>query len=221
MNSSNVISQDELEKLILKRDKAIESNNRFTNNVKKPEFRKKTFQNVPARYELYSTMINNGTTFMDDGRMISRYGSIGDFGKYYRGEHKKFPNTKSKLARELNKNASETDKLSKIVIQYFRIFFMHDYIKKIRNIDKWDIGCISTDLIAQHYGLSTMFIDLTDDIRVALFFACTKTNDNGSFQYLTEYDLDNEYGRDGYIHIINKGPEFDIGIKPIGYQPFT
>jgi hypothetical protein len=49
-------------------------------------------------------------------------------------------------------------------------------------------------IIAQHFGLQTQYLDLTDDIDVALFFTCCKHIKNNIYKPITSDDLD-EYGK--------------------------
>jgi hypothetical protein len=165
-------------------------------------------------------VINNGTILRDGNRAVSMYGNIGVYGTFYRGEHKVFNSTKSKLAREINDKDNKEDIVAKLLIQNLQILFLGDYITSIKNIDKWNLSTIFVELIAQHYGISTQYLDLTDDIGVALFFACTKINSNNELDYLKKEDLDNDFGQYGVIHKINVFGNLEK-VSQIGYQPFT
>ena len=92
-------------------------------------------------------------------------------------------------------------------------------------MQEWPFGTVFTYAIAQHYGFDTDIIDFTNDLDVALFFACCKHIGNNRYLPLDEEDIkDNKYGllfqRNKFLDI-NILFGSDLVVLPIGYQPFT
>ena len=77
---------------------------------------------------------------------------------------------------------------------------------------------IDDKALAQHYGIKTNLLDITNDKWVAAFFACTKYNPEDDSYSL--YDGDNT---EGALYCINLSVDkkYLLRIKPIGAQPFA
>ena len=89
--------------------------------------------------------------------------------------------------------------------------------------------------LAQHYGFRTEMIDITNDLKTALFFGCCKYI-NGKWKPLEKKDIEERYSRKGTIDsrygvlYITRTEIMDMqyllsnedwdNIVPIGYQPF-
>lgn len=92
---------------------------------------------------------------------------------YYRGENQIFSKSVPSLTRKLNQYNNEEDKeLYKLVtdmrIAEFGMFlFEFDYVKNWAT----SYSDVLFEALAQHYGLETTWLDITNDFNVALFFA--------------------------------------------------
>ena len=72
--------------------------------------------------------------------------------------------------------------------------------------------------MAQHYGLATDYLDLTYDIGVAAFFACTKFNENGAV-----FPTDSEYAqiRMKCLTLPDNPLDESNRLRILGMQPFS
>lgn len=89
------------------------------------------------------------------------------------------------------------------VIAYMRKWQFANLIWKINVVPYWEakLSDINYDALAQHYGLATHLLDLTNDFRAALFFAaCKYEASTDSYRPLTQSDIDeSEDTKYGYI----------------------
>lgn len=162
--------------------------------------------------------------------IIASYGMISNNManiKVFRGENKHYSDiTKSSLGRTIKDDDSEEDVYRRLVVGQAKINIFKDTLIKAQIPAKWNFGDIFAYVIAQHYGLKTQYIDLTDDVEAALFFACTKYV-NGKYEPILNTDM-KEYGEYGYIYIGIDNMIRQIGkphstldrISMAGYQPF-
>lgn len=77
--------------------------------------------------------------------------------------------------------------------------------------------------VAQHYGFKTDFLDITNRIRVALFFACCKKEKDKPWRPLNKHDFIATDSADGRYGVLFIQERFKCGtnlVMPIGYQPF-
>ncbi len=155
---------------------------------------------------------------------------------YYRGENKLFPETKSSLARKLDKITNEKEKKLYIIESEIRLIEFYILINKFEIVKKFNNFGISVlhEHLAQHYGFATRYVDITSDFEVALFFACCKyNNDKQRWEPLTENDItSNEIAQYGVI--FKRDSKYDMLdllrfsqtnnlynlILLVGYQPF-
>ena len=164
--------------------------------------------------------------------------SQGERNSYYRGENQIFSKSQPSLYRSLERFSSQKDKelyrfIANMRIEEFRIFLCRLGITRF-----WheNYGSVLFEPLAQHYGLETEWLDITNDFDVALFFATCKWKD-GKWQPLDEDDI-----RQHPIGVIFHIPQwqaqntmlmstlemsgmenkkvFNNVILPIGFQPF-
>lgn len=127
---------------------------------------------------------------------------------YYRGEVKKHDYCYSSLRREIKKmedmrDLSEDEIIREIFLNQLRISEFSCLIQDLVQVAKWPYGDIFAYAIAQHYGFYTDIIDCTDDLDVALFFACCKHEGNNRYSPLTKEDIESEEYRYGYLYESN------------------
>lgn len=112
----------------------------------------------------------------------------------FRGENQMFAHTESTLGRRCRKKdgnrRSERDIEILHVISNMRIAQFRKFIWQFDIIPQWEgkLSEINYKALAQHYGLDTFLLDLTNDIRTALFFATCKWSDD-HFEPLTKADI--------------------------------
>lgn len=168
-----------------------------------------------------------------DGNIIKyRDGFVMEFsetGFYYRGQIKDYKGAcYSSLFRKVNKCSTNDEKIRKRFLNQLRINEFKYLINNFTQVSKWPFGTVYPFAIAQHYGFDTDIIDFTNDLDVALFFACCKHTGNNRYSPLTEEDIKpklNKYGllfrRDILLNSACLFRDYDSAILPIGYQPFT
>lgn len=150
---------------------------------------------------------------------------------YYRGQTENFGACYSSLYREIRKCSGDEEKRRKIFLNQLRVNEFNHLISNFTQVKEWYFGDIFTYAIAQHYGFYTDIIDFTNDLDVALFFACCKHVGNNRYLPLTEEDIKSKkYGllfqRPAIVNtqcfLNNYDPaKFNPRIFPIDYQPFT
>lgn len=114
-----------------------------------------------------------------------------------------------------------------ILIERLRCCEFEEYLRQLPEVKAFEDNRFKIDYLglAQHYGLQTDMIDLTNDLDVALFFAmCNMSQDGATFHPQTE---DKEYI--GYIYavptfffssIYGANTLYDGKLSVIGMQPF-
>lgn len=162
----------------------------------------------------------------------------GERNHYYRGENQIFEKSQPTLLRELAKINSEEERLLYRITAYMRIAEFKSLLCKFDMVKYWEYGDVLFEPLAQHYGLKTDWLDITNDFNVALFFAtCHWENKEKRWLPLkktqTERDDKSKYGV--LFHIpswqvsLNQmsacyaSEHDDIKINailPIGFQPF-
>lgn len=176
------------------------------------------------RKDILSEFFNQGNI---NGHIISYpHGRVIRYGMknyYFRGENALYKKSNSSLNRVLNQNNCNNIELEKFKISLKVIHFSKE-LDKLKQVQEWSIfGDVFGYAIAQHYGLATNLIDITDRLAVALFFAtCIYDQKLEKYRPLCEEDIRKEpYG---YLYI-KKNIDFleldKLKIYPIGYQPFT
>lgn len=136
-----------------------------------------------------------------DGDMIS-YPFVGTMitqlrGKcFWRGENAFYGSSKPSIYRvgsQLSPNVID----AVIRMRYDECGFFLDNFESVRN---WNTryGNVNYMALMQHYGLPTHMMDVTSDIKTALFFACCKWDNNGAFSRwkpLTKADFEHKDSR--------------------------
>lgn len=182
-----------------------------------------------------------------DGVLIQYpYGTIiqqAESGHYYRGENQLFPESTPSLYRKLKQFSAEEEKNLYRLVADMRIGEFKTLLNKFNHVIDWDYCDILYDILAQHYGLETDWLDITSDFNVALFFAtCFWDNNENKWKPLTkkqtEVDEQHKYGmifhipsnrmllRNGLaLNYLRNNPFYSENspnnvVYPIGFQPF-
>lgn len=156
---------------------------------------------------------------------------------YYRGENAYYGYSKASRYR-----IKEDDRLSPFLREFIarmRRYQCWDTFDKFDAIHRWGFGSINYMALAQHYGLKTEMLDVTSDLKTALFFACCKYDSNQKWSPLSKDDFAHKDSRayidgDSRYGVLFRSPTelTDISwceetegkkfnsITPIGYQPF-
>ena len=187
------------------------------------------------REDLYADLFTNGSTVSYPHGIVVQYGNNYPIRTFYRGEVKDYSQGKdnskcrSSLGRKLSKLETDTAQGIEFFIAQLKIISFSNMISELKHNQYWNFGDIFSYIIAQHYGIRTQFLDITDDLAVALFFACCKYMGKGKYQPVNERDItENNFGSHAvlYKRIDNFSVDADPkqmakDVLPIGYQPFT
>lgn len=126
----------------------------------------------------------------------------------FRGERRRYPHTESSLSRK-TRGMQPIDREIMHVVSNMRVSQFKKLIWNINVVPYWEakLSEVNYKALAQHYGLDTFLLDLTNDFRTALFFATCKF-ENGQWQPLTQADIDRS--DDTKIGVIYHTPDWTI-----------
>lgn len=180
--------------------------------------------------DLFSTLFVPGMqlTFPHIGTAMTQQKS-----KYfYRGENSFYGSSKPGIFRSTNR-ISPMQKLADLLVLDESCFFLDQF----EAVQKWSPSSVNYHALAQHYGIKTPMLDITSDLKTALFFACCKYEDH-QWQPMEKRDFVNQQNgsrvKDSRYGVLYRAPteimdmkwaltndETGVGlIAPIGYQPF-
>lgn len=189
-----------------------------------------------CRHKIYKdTLFRDAKT--DGFSMSYPHGNLllqGERNHYYRGENQVHERSVPSLQRHLEKLKNEGDKIIYKFVADMRIFEFQLFISQFDIVKKWEsqYSNVLYELLAQHYGLETLWMDITSDLEVALFFAtCEWDKDSKVWRPLTQKEVDDyQYGVIFHIPrtratmnaLINNTSDICCHnvIRPVGYQPF-
>ena len=245
MNTSlNIISQEKLIDLMRARDAGMQRVY-ITTELRKRQLQAKTIDeyfsiSIPPIYgpnsdgkpisremhnmiDIFIDQYCRGNNIDHEGRNVCQYGNLGSVvsSALYRGERTDYGSECTSLLGRTCRAISKSSPLNaflEFVIAQMRIYLFHGFLTCFREYREYPFATPMPHIIAQHYGIPTQFLDLTDDIKVALFFACCKYDKN-NHQYLpiSENDL-SDWGEYAVLYC---GHENHKTTEMIGYQPFT
>ena len=169
---------------------------------------------------------------------------------FYRGENKIYSESVSSIYRKPN-DFVITEKInSNIEIALYklladmRVAEFKNFLQKFEIVQQWeDKFTLLYEPLAQHYGIKTRWLDITNDFKVALFFACCYWDSDKQYwlpltKKQTEKNDSSKYGVIFHIPRINANlalsayitdnpfnnpKKYNIKknvILPIGFQPF-
>ncbi len=159
---------------------------------------------------------------------------------YFRGENAFYNSSKPSLYRE--KKDTRIPKTLQYLIEVLRRDECWNFLDQFDAVKHWSASSINYLALSQHYGLKTQMMDLTSDLKTALFFACCKFGNDHKWHPLKNEEIkykdsrpyisanggDSRYGiiyrcpteiNDMKWAISEENSGFNI-ITPIGYQPF-
>lgn len=180
------ITEEEIEELLV----LAEEDDAWTQRVKAEA---KYYDQHPGNFSLdYIRVLNLA------GTMIAfPYGNIITFPSrrhLFRGEAKQYACSLPTLNRTIRKRKlSLKDAELYRAVAYLRIWQFEKFIWQFDIVPYWEakLSDVNYMALAQHYGFETSLLDLTNDVRVALFFAtCQYEKNTDSYRPLTQQDID-------------------------------
>lgn len=202
---------------------------------------KAILESVAQQPKIVSGMVNTMLVGIRDHCVVRVNGrnmcSKGYAHFYYRGENAYYGESRPSLFRKLPSDSSEKNLY--LILGEIRIIEFSLWVDQLSFVKSWPYGDVFHGAIAQHYGIPTSGMDVTTDLKTALFFACCHF-ENGKWRPLRpdEFAKANsrklgEHGdaRYGILYsspadVLNMSKEANIPemrltyTTPIGYQPF-
>lgn len=114
---------------------------------------------------------------------------------FYRGENYLYPESIPTLLRNLKKYDNQKDREFYRFVADMRVAEFKAFLRKFDHVKNWNYCDVLYDALAQHYGLETGWLDITNDFNVALFFATCCWKD-GKWEPLSKEQIEtkNPYG---------------------------
>lgn len=229
----NILRQNELDKQECRRvtESSYKGESYYLNDGRPGNEKIADFRIAFFKEYLYRDMKTDGFVMQyPHGKIVSQ----GRRNSYYRGENRIYPQSIPSLLRKLQHMSAEEQRMYRFIckmrIEEFRIFLCRFDIIRF-----WmeNYGTVLFEVLAQHYGLETEWLDITSDFEVALFFATCKWDANNRKWYpLTRADIEGdanrEYGvifhipgwRADTVNLTAEMADNTNQILPVGYQPF-
>jgi hypothetical protein len=163
-----------------------------------------SFSNVSIRNTAYASDPETGASVLEvrdhhalimaAGYLKFRFANNEDEGIYFRGQRKLYGSLSPTLFRGI-----KTQKTCDKCISHLRKV-MDQYREKCGIFEKF--GSWSHEALLQHYGISTTWIDLVDNVWVALWFACHRAVSSGKNDEFLHFEK-RVYGtNDVYAYIL-------------------
>lgn len=179
------------------------------------------------RDDLYADIFTKGTQILYPHGQVMQYGNLQVFPTFYRGEITDYRTPcKSTLGRKIKGLASKSAD-AEIILSHLRVHALQEVITKLDQVKHWKFGDVFSYMIAQHYGVETPFLDITDDIDVAMFFASCIHKGKNKYRPFKASDF-SQYGEYAVLYVRYAMDPLTFGdqdmisedVLPIGYQPF-
>ena len=198
-NTVHDVTRDQLMNLYIENERELQKSKRITQETYNG---RTAFDYIPNdRQAIYEELLNRQPR-TDGVRITYPYGTIiqqSETGHYYRGENKIYTDSTPSLYRKLKQFVSQDEKKLYRLVADMRIGEFKTLLNCFRHVKEWHYCDILYDVLAQHYGLETDWLDITSDFNVALFFAtCFWDNNDKKWKPLTkkqtEIDEQHKYG---------------------------
>ena len=216
-------------------------NKKDMSNEEKNHFHKTILQS----FNLLEIIVKTLTDLFIDGHLIE-FDSVGSIMTqphkkfFYRGENAYYNSSKPSLYR----NSNGIDNFKREVLGRLRLYQSWETFDLFDAVRNWKNSSVNYMALSQHYGLKTQMMDITTDLKTALFFACCKFGDdrkwhpldNSNFQhrssrpYISKNNGNSKFGilyrsptelsdLKWFLNRNNESSEWE-SVIPVGYQPF-
>lgn len=189
-NNTHDVTLDELEMLL----ELAKAEDQWTENVKQEV----EYNDMHPHGSGAEVLFNDLRVMYSEGAIVPfPFGYICTFRSrrhLFRGESQDYDFSEATLSRRCRKKSGERRSKREIellhVISNMRIEQFRKFIWQFDIIPQWEgkLSEINYKALAQHYGFETFLLDLTNDVRNALFFATCKWVED-HFEPLTEQDI--------------------------------
>lgn len=197
-NRINVIDNDGIEELL----KLAQIEDSWAANVRNSVIKRDHHPNERMDYFLEEIILKNAAgTVVRYPFNISTI-TFPSHRHLFRGEPQIYDRSVPSLNRKLY-GKNDYEKVMWKALADLRIYQFFKFIWKINVVPYWDakLSDINIKALAQHYGFDTHLLDLTNDVRTALFFAtCKYVPSTDSYRPLTKNDLNSDDKKYGVIY---------------------
>lgn len=132
---------------------------------------------------------------------------------YYRGENKINPESVPSLHRKLNQYKSKKEKELYRLVADMRVAEFSALLNRFEHVRNWKQSDVLYEPLAQHYGLETGWLDITNDFNVALFFAtCYWSNNEKRWLPLTKKQTESDEEKRQYGMIFHM-PSYEMAMR--------
>lgn len=236
------VSIEEIRKWLIADEKLEQLNNEETEFRKRnPNYSKNILEN--KEFDRKAFLENYLKDIYVNGLV---YNQVIEYGKkpyYFRGQNQDYGNCNSTLSRKLKEESNDLE-LFKAYLKQAQLYIELQKLKSVLDWKKINAKIFSITL-AQHFGMATDIVDITNSLSVALFFATCIHIENNRFRPISEEDIKkNKYGvlyilESEWIKVLKtnntllnlkievdyiKNLSLSISnnqISPIGYLPFS
>ena len=198
------------------------------------------YQGHSVRHGLYKEIIADDMT---DGFLMGfPHGNVIKQGKrtnFLRGENQIYPTSMPTLFRKLKELSNDEEKRIEMFVSDMRVFEFKNLLYLFKHVQMWEknYSDVLFEPLAQHYGINTRWLDITNNFEVALFFACCYF-DKRLNRWMPLTEKETQKSENTRYGVIFKQPYWQtdvdmIGrlvgenqtgygniILPIGFQPF-
>ena len=101
---------------------------------------------------------------------------------YYRGENAYYRSSRASCFRSKDVALPEAIQL---LVETLRLYQCFETLDKFDAVRHWGFCEVNYLALAQHYGFRTQMLDITSDLKTALFFACCKYGEDRKWHPLT------------------------------------
>lgn len=202
------------------------------------------WKSVEAQINIVKVMVTVMSDGLRCGHIIRHNGrdmfSMGYVRNFFRGENAYNVRCEPSMFRKQSTDPAIAKKEK--IVHVLRMAEFGLWLNSLSFVQQWPFGDVFHGAIAQHYGVPTNGIDITSDLKTAMFFACCKW-ENNSWRTLRPEEYAEKDSRDSIksrggdsrygilftapadtsnMSTAAKIPELHLAqVTPVGYQPFV
>ena len=136
---------------------------------------KRIWESVCSKPNVVSVMVDAMMDYIRSNQIINYNGrdmlSQGYARNFFRGENAFYKTSKSSMFRGLDK-MDESQAKETLLIRVIKMVDFSLWLSRLDCVRRWPHGDVFHGAIAQHYGIATNGMDVSSNLKIALFFAC-------------------------------------------------
>ena len=207
---------------------------------------KRIWDSVCSKSNVVAVMVDAMMDYIRSNQIINYNGrdmlSQGYARNFFRGENAFYKTSKSSMFRGLG-NMDENQAKETLLIRVIKMVDFSLWLSRLNCVRNWPHGDVFHGAIAQHYGIATNGMDVSSNLKIALFFACCYYDNglqkwmplsNQHFEQPSSRETVSDLNGDSRYGILYSAPadiaemsrvanndELHItNVTPVGIQPF-